>query len=103
EDILLDVQQEKAAVSARVAEVAAAPLSPMQKINRIQQVLADDVRPMLLADGGDVELYEVSGDTVKVVLKGACTSCSSSAATLKGAIETRLQENVSPALTVIAV
>ena len=104
EDILIEVQQERTTLSARVeAEVLAAPLTPIQKINRIQQVLTEEVRPMLLADGGDVELYDVSGDVVQVQLKGACGSCDSSTATLKGAIETRLQANVSPELTVVAV
>jgi NifU-like protein len=58
---------------------------------------------VLIADGGDVELYDVEGDTVKVVLKGACGSCSSSTATLKIAIEARLQERISPSIVVEAV
>ncbi|MEO1402978.1 MAG: Fe-S cluster assembly protein NifU [Cyanobacteria bacterium J06635_1] len=104
EDILIEVERDKTSVSERVAaEVAAAPLSPIQKINLIQQVLTEEVRPMLIADGGDVELFDVSGDLVKVQLKGACGSCDSSTATLKGAIETRLQSRISPELTVVAV
>ena len=104
EDILIEVQRDRTSVAARVeAEVTAVPLTPIQKINRIQQVLTEDVRPMLMADGGDVELYDVSGDVVQVQLKGSCGSCDSSTATLKGAIETRLQAQVSPELTVVAV
>ncbi len=104
EDILIEVQHDRTVTAARVeAEVSAVPLTPIQKINLIQQVLTEEVRPMLMADGGDVELYDVSGDVVKVQLKGACGSCDSSTATLKGAIETRLQAQVSPELTVVAV
>ncbi|MEL7355664.1 MAG: Fe-S cluster assembly protein NifU [Cyanobacteria bacterium J06560_6] len=104
EDILIEVQEERAAVSARVAaEVSSVPLTPMQKINLIQQILTEEIRPILIADGGDVELYDVSGDVVKVQLTGACVSCDSSTATLKGAIETRLKERVAAALTVVAV
>ncbi|MEM8809594.1 MAG: Fe-S cluster assembly protein NifU [Cyanobacteria bacterium P01_G01_bin.38] len=104
EDILIEVERDKTSVSERVAaEVSAAALSPIQKINLIQQVLTEEVRPMLMADGGDVELFDVSGDLVKVQLKGACGSCDSSTATLKGAIETRLQSRISPELTVVAV
>ncbi|ESA34604.1 modular cluster scaffolding protein [Leptolyngbya sp. Heron Island J] len=104
EDILIEVQRDRTSTAARVeAEVSAILLTPMQKINRIQQVLTEEVRPMLMADGGDVELYDVSGDVVQVQLKGACGSCDSSTATLKGAIETRLQAQVSPELTVVAV
>lgn len=104
EDVLIEITEERTALSARVeAEVADTPLSPIQKINRIQAVLTEEIRPMLMADGGDVELYDVSGDLVQVQLKGACTACASSTETLKGAIEARLRDKVSPSLTVVAV
>jgi NifU-like protein len=108
EDILAAVQKERAQVTTKVAaELAtaqqAAPLTTLQKINRIQQVISTEIRPLLLADGGDVELYDVEGDRVQVVLKGACRSCESSTATLKQAIEVRLREQVLPSLCVEAV
>lgn len=108
EDLIAAIQKEKELTANRVAaEIATAqaqslPLTTVQKINLVQTVL-QEVRPMLLADGGDVELYDVEGDTVKVVLKGACGSCSSSTATLKNAIEVRLRERVLPTLVVEAV
>ncbi len=79
------------------------PLTNVQKIALIQKVLDEEVRPVLIADGGDVELYDIDGDHVKVILQGACGSCSSSTATLKIAIEARLQERVSKNLIVEAV
>ncbi|YAF98697.1 MAG: Fe-S cluster assembly protein NifU [Nodularia sp. CChRGM 3473] len=79
------------------------PLTNVQKIALIQKVLDEEVRPVLIADGGDVELYDVDGDRVKVLLQGACGSCSSSTATLKIAIEARLQDRVSKNLVVEAV
>lgn len=109
EDIIAAVQEEKAAMPSKLAaEIAITQaqgqlLTTVQKINLIQQVLTEEVRPVLIADGGDVELYDVEGDTVKVVLKGACGSCSSSTATLKIAIESRLQERISPTIVVKAV
>lgn len=107
EDLIAAVIDEKETTTARIAaEIAIAqsnlPLTNLQKITRIQQVL-DEVRPTLLADGGDVELYDLEGDVVKVILKGACGSCESSTATLKGAIETRIKANVLSSLTVEAV
>ncbi|WP_404784497.1 Fe-S cluster assembly protein NifU [Altericista sp. CCNU0014] len=109
EDLIAAVQEETAATATRVAaEISIAqqraqqPLTNLQKISLIQEVL-QEVRPVLLADGGDVELYDVDGDRVKVVLKGACGSCSSSTDTLKYAIETKLQERVLPTLQVEAV
>jgi len=50
---------------------------------RVQEVL-DLIRPMLQADGGDVELVDVSdGGIVSVKLTGACGSCPMSTMTLK--------------------
>ncbi|MES1022213.1 Fe-S cluster assembly protein NifU [Gloeocapsa sp. BRSZ] len=79
------------------------PLTTVQKIALIQKVLDEEVRPLLIADGGDVELYDVEGDRVQVTLQGACGSCSSSTATLKVAIEAKLQERISQKLLVEAV
>ncbi len=75
-------------------------LTTLQKITLIQQVIAEEIRPVLIADGGDVELYDVDGDRVLVQLKGACGSCESSTETLKIAIEARLQDRVLPSLVV---
>ncbi len=53
------------------------------------------VRPMLQADGGDVELVEVTDDgVVKVRLQGACKGCPMSTYTLKMGIERFLKKEV---------
>jgi NifU-like protein len=75
-------------------------LTNIQKIMMIQQVLDSEIRPMLIADGGDVSLHDVDGDRVLVKLQGACGSCASSTATLKYAIEAKLKDLVLPTLTV---
>jgi Fe-S cluster biogenesis protein NfuA len=60
----------------------------------VEQALAK-VRPMLQADGGDVELVEVSEDgIVKVRLQGACKGCPMSQMTLKMGIERYLKKEV---------
>jgi len=52
----------------------------------------NEIRPMLQADGGDVELLEVSDDgVVKVRLTGACSGCPMSQITLSRGIESRLK------------
>ena len=84
-------------------QVSDKPLTPVQKIALIQKVLDEEIRPILIADGGDVELYDVEGDTIRVILQGACGSCSSSFATLKNAIEAKLKERISNNITVEAV
>lgn len=55
----------------------------------------DEIRPYLQADGGDVELVEVTDDgIVKLRLQGACGHCPMSMYTLKIGIEQRLKEVV---------
>jgi len=55
----------------------------------------EDVRPMLQADGGDVELVEVTEDgVVRVRLQGACQGCPMSQMTVKSGIEQLLKEKV---------
>ncbi|MBI5199125.1 MAG: NifU family protein [Nitrospirae bacterium] len=66
--------------------------------------LIDEIRPMLKADGGDVELVEVTSDgLVKLKLLGACGHCPMSIMTLKMGIEKRLKEKVPEIKEVIAV
>lgn len=68
------------------------------------QKLIDEVRPALQADGGDVELVEVTDDgIVKVRLKGACGSCPMSQMTLKMGIEKRIKEAIPSIKEVVAV
>ena len=60
----------------------------------VQQAL-DEIRPMLQADGGDVELVEVTEDgIVRVRLQGACQGCPMSQITIKEGIERLLMEKV---------
>jgi len=64
----------------------------------------EKVRPYLQADGGDVELVEVTEDgVVKVKLKGACGSCPMATMTLKMGIERYLKREVPEVSEVVAV
>jgi Fe-S cluster biogenesis protein NfuA len=56
------------------------------------ETVLDEMRPYLIADGGNVELVEIDGPIVKLRLQGACGSCPSSTMTLKMGIERRLKE-----------
>jgi Fe-S cluster biogenesis protein NfuA len=61
---------------------------------KVEEVL-NLVRPALQADGGDVELVDVTDDgVVSVRLTGACGSCPMSTMTLKMGIEKTLKEKV---------
>lgn len=62
--------------------------------DKVLKVL-EAVRPFLQADGGDVELVEVTENgIVKVRLTGACGSCPMSTYTLKMGIEKKLKKEI---------
>lgn len=62
-------------------------------IERVKAVL-DECRPLVQADGGDIELLDVQDDVVHVQLTGNCVGCPSSQATLRQGIERRLQTRI---------
>ncbi len=70
---------------------------------KVQKAL-DQVRPMLQADGGNVELVDVTADgIVKVRLTGSCGSCPMSQMTLKMGVERILKQQVPEIKQVVAV
>ena len=77
------------------------------RVNKMKEKVAqalEDIRPALQADGGDVELVEVTADgLVKVRLTGACGGCPMSQMTLKQGIEQRLKKAVPQVKNVEAV
>lgn len=61
---------------------------------KVEAVL-NEIRPSLVADGGNVELVDVTDDgIVKVKLTGACGTCPFAMMTLKAGIERILKEAV---------
>jgi len=70
---------------------------------KVKEVL-EQIRPYLQADGGDLELVEVTKEgVVKVKLQGACGSCPFSQMTLKMGIEQVLKKLVPEVKEVVAV
>ncbi|NLW86654.1 MAG: NifU family protein [Planctomycetes bacterium] len=71
---------------------------------QVQDVI-DRIRPMLQADGGDIELVNVDENTgmVSVRLQGACKGCPGAAMTLKMGVERHLKEKVPAVKGVVAV
>ena len=68
--------------------------------DKVEAVLAE-VRPSLQADGGDVELVDVSDGVVKLRLTGACSGCPMSTMTLQNGIERILKEKVPEVKSVV--
>ena len=67
-------------------------MSTMALTNDNVEKVLDELRPYLMADGGNVELVELDGPVVRLRLQGACGSCPSSTMTLRMGIERRLRE-----------
>jgi Fe-S cluster biogenesis protein NfuA len=74
----MSIQQENAATDIRA---------------QVEAVL-DRLRPMLMADGGNIELIDVKEGEVFVHLMGACGMCPSSTMTLKMGVERALKEAI---------
>jgi len=58
------------------------------------EAVINEIRPLLQADGGDIELVGVEEGVVKVRLRGACAGCPGAAMTLKMAVERRLKAKI---------
>ena len=71
-------------------------------LENVEKVL-DELRPFLMADGGNVEVVELDGPIVKVRLHGACGSCPSSTMTLKMGIERKMRESIPEVSEVVQV
>ena len=70
---------------------------------KVEAALAK-IRPMLQADGGNVELIDVQADgVVKVRLQGACAGCPMSQMTLKQGIERYLKSQIPEVKEVVSV
>jgi Fe-S cluster biogenesis protein NfuA len=53
------------------------------------------IRPMLQADGGNIELLDIVGNSVHVKMIGACSGCPASAMTLRHGVERILRQELS--------
>lgn len=76
------------------------PLTNLQKIKLIEDLIETRVRPALAQDGGDIELVDIDHNTVYVRLKGACATCPASTHTMKQFIEKELRKEVSKDINV---
>ncbi|MEM0952028.1 MAG: NifU family protein [Cyanobacteria bacterium P01_H01_bin.74] len=71
--------------------------------DKVEQVLKM-LRPYLQADGGDVELVNITDDgVVQLRLQGACGTCPSSTYTLKMGIEEQMRQYIPAVKEVVAV
>jgi NifU-like protein len=75
-------------------------LSNLQKMRLIEETIEKEIRPSLKHDGGDIDLIDIVGNRVIVAARGTCATCHAAQLTLKGFVEYKLREFVSPELVV---
>lgn len=110
QDVLNEVWGAEEATSVAASTAAAdqaaddnSPASPYQFGKSVEKALNDYVRPMLQADGGDVELVDIKDYLIYVRLRGACASCVGAEATLRSMVELNLKNQVDQRIRAIAV
>ncbi|MEW5304680.1 MAG: hypothetical protein WDW36_007274 [Sanguina aurantia] len=83
------------------AVFAAEQFTETLELNEVNvEMVLDEVRPYLMADGGNVEFVEIDALVVKLRLQGACGSCPSSMTTMTMGIKRRLMERIPEILDV---
>jgi len=88
----LTAEPEAVSVSSDGDSAAATPSTDLTDFDKkIVEILDEYIKPAVESDGGAIEFHSFDAGTVKVVLKGACSGCPSSTATLKGGIESLLK------------
>ena len=83
-------------------EVVEEKISFTEKEEAIIDLLNEYIKPAVESDGGAITFHSYVGDVVTVNLKGACSGCPSSTSTLKGGIESLLNQKVDPNIVVRA-
>ncbi len=72
----------------------------MNELNEKIKAKLEDLRGMLQADGGDLELIDIEGKIVHLRLRGACGCCPHATITLKSGIERVLREEIDAEIVV---
>ena len=83
------------------AEIGPRDYSEFDK--KIIEILDQYIRPAVESDGGAIEFDSYKDGVVKVILKGSCSGCPSSTMTLKGGIESLLQNMLPEVKEVVAI
>jgi NifU-like protein len=99
EELIAEVRGE--AARAATPKSAGKPgLTNLQRMRLIEEVLEKEIRPLLQADGGDIELLDIDRNRVQVSLRGRCTNCPASQVTVKEVVENLLRDKVDPEIVV---
>jgi len=109
-DTLAQMERERlaeAAVENAKVDKDFGKLTIVQKIKLVDSVIEEFVRPMLIMDGGDMEIIDIkeTGANYDIVIRylGACSSCATGSTGTLYAIESTLQQQIDPAIRVVAI
>lgn len=112
-DILRDVRAEMETEKlreniAKGDEIAFKDMTMVQKVKAIDKVIDENIRPMLVMDGGNMEIIDIketSDNFIDVYIRylGACSGCASGSTGTLFAIESILQENVAENIRVMPI
>lgn len=75
----------------------------MEELREKVEKALDEIRPMLMADGGNVHLVDIKDGIVHVHLIGACAGCPAAQMTLQEGISQIIRERVPEVKGVVAV
>ena len=83
------------------AELLASLASQSELFDRVQEILDNDINPVVAGHGGHIKLLEVKGHHAYVELGGGCQGCGMASVTLKQGVEARIRELVPEIVAVI--
>jgi Fe-S cluster biogenesis protein NfuA len=78
-----------------------AQLDPISK--KIKTIIANEIQPVVALDGGEIVFNSYKDNIVYIHMRGACSGCPSSTATLKEGIEVRIKELIPEVKEVVAI
>lgn len=110
-DLLEEYEKEKiskaADATASGADVPFKEMTIVQKIKAVDKIIDDNIRQMLIMDGGDMEILDIkdNGENIDIYIRylGACNGCASASTGTLFAIENTLKEKLDPNIRVLPI
>jgi len=110
-DLLEEYQKEKMAKNADKLSsgenIAFADMTLVQKLNAVNKTIDENIRQMLIMDGGDMEVLDIkeNGGHIDIYIRylGACSGCASASTGTLFAIENILKEKLDPNIRVLPI
>ncbi len=109
-DLLEEYEKEKMSKAADISSMSGdnfAEMTIVQRIKAVDRVIDDNIRQMLVMDGGDMEILDIkqNGENIDIYIRylGACNGCASSSSGTLFAIENILKEKLDENIRVLPI